>query len=93
MLSREKIKKWLIDTIVYNENINKEDLNEQANIVENCAEAMDIVKKYEDMIKTNKKNIIFFAFQQGKIFEKFKENRKSKSLIEQFKITKYFQTS
>ena len=47
--------------------------------MENCAEAMDIVKKYEDMIKTNKKNIIFFAFQQGKIFEKFKENRKFKS--------------
>ena len=49
---------------------------------------MDIIKKYEDIIKANKNNIIFFAYQQGKVFRKFKENRKFKSLVKQFKITK-----
>ena len=51
-------------------------------------EAMNIIKEYEDRIKTNKKNITFFAYQQGKVFRKFKENRKFKSLVERFKITK-----
>ena len=49
---------------------------------------MNIIKEQEDIIKTNKKNITFFAYQQGKVFRKFKENRKFKSLVERFKITK-----
>ena len=48
---------------------------------------MDIIKEYEDIIKTKKKNIIIFAYQRGKVFGKFKENRKFKSLAEQLKIT------
>ena len=76
ILSKEEIKKWLMDTIVYNENIEAEDLNELANIVGKCEETMDIIKKYEDITKTNKKNMMFLAYQQGKVFRKFKENRK-----------------
>ena len=30
-------------SIVYNKNINAEDLNELANIVESCEEAMDVI--------------------------------------------------
>ena len=29
---------------------------------------MVIIKEYEDTIKTNKKNLIFFAYQEGKRF-------------------------
>ena len=75
-----------MDSLVYNENISKEDLNERANRVEGYEEAMDIIKEYEDIIKTNKKNIIFFAYQEGKVCRKFKENRKIKSLLDRFKI-------
>ena len=50
--------------------------------MENYEEAMDIIKEYGDIIKANKMNIIFLAYQQGKILRKFK------SLVEQFKITK-----
>ena len=57
------------------------------NIVESYEEAMGITKKYKDIIKTNQKNIIFFAYQQGKVFRTFKENGKFKSLVEQFKIS------
>ena len=52
---------------IYYGNINTEDLNEQANIVESYEEAMGIIKKYEDTIKTNKKNIIFFAYKKVKV--------------------------
>ena len=57
-LSKEEIKKELNDSLVYNENNDREDLNEQANIMESYEEAMDIIKEYIDIIKTNKKNII-----------------------------------
>ena len=39
-------------------------------------------------MKTNKKKIIGFAYEQGKIFKKFKEDTKFKNLIEQFGISK-----
>ena len=39
-------------------------------------------------MKTNKKKIIGFAYEQGKIFKKFKEDTKFKNLVEQFRINK-----
>ena len=38
--------------------------------------------------KKKKRNIICFAYQQGKVFKTFKENRKFKNLAGQLKITK-----
>ena len=60
----------------------------RADRVKDCQEALHIIKECEDIIKANRKNIICFAYQQGKVFKKFKENRKFKNLTEQFKITK-----
>ena len=42
---------------------------------------MKIVKECENIIKTNKKKIISFAYEQGKIFKKFKEDTKFKNLV------------
>ena len=66
--SKEEIKKRLMDSLVYNENIDRESLNEQTNIVEIYEEAMDITKEYEAVIKTNKKDLILFKCQQDKVF-------------------------
>ena len=57
----------------------------RGNRVEDYQEAMDIIKEYEDIIKTNKKNIIRFSYQQGKVFRKYKESRKFKSLLNNLK--------
>ena len=56
--------------------------------MEVCQEAMNIIEEYENIIQTNKKNIMRFAYQQGKVFRKFNENRKFKNLVKKFKITK-----
>ena len=77
-----------MDSLVYNENINTEDLNEPADWVEGYEETVNIMKEYEDLIKTNKKNIIFFTYQQGKVFRKFKDCTNFGSLVKQFKTTK-----
>ena len=49
---------------------------------------MKVIKECENIIKTNKKKIIGFAQEEGKIFKKFKENTKFKNFVEQFKINK-----
>ena len=54
-LSKEEIKKWLIDSLVYNENINAKNLNEHAGRAEGYEDTMNIVKEYEDTIKTKKR--------------------------------------
>ena len=52
-----------MNSLVCNENfINSEDLNARAKRVEGFEEAMNIIKEYEHIIKTNKKTIIFFAY-------------------------------
>ena len=49
---------------------------------------MKIIKECKNIIKTNKKEIIGFAYEQGKIFKKFKKDTKFKNLVEQFGISK-----
>ena len=85
--NKEQIKKQLLDSFVY-DRINKEDLRTKADNVKNCQEAVKIIKECENMIKANKKNIIRFAYEQGKIFRKFKEDTKFKNLVEQFGINR-----
>ena len=46
-----------MDSVVYNENINTEDLNEHADRVEGYEEAVNIIKEYEDIIKQKEHNI------------------------------------
>ena len=77
----------MLDSFVHDE-INKEELSARADNVKNCQEVVKIIKECENIIKKNKKNIIRFACEQGKIFKKFKENAKFKDLVEQFGINR-----
>ena len=62
-----------MDSLVYNENIDTEDLNKQVNIVESYEEAMDIIKKYEVIIKTNKENIILLHINKVMVLENLRK--------------------
>ena len=75
-----------MESLLFNKNISTKGLNEGTNIVKSCEKPMDIIKENEDIIKTNKKNIIFSAYQQGKVF--IEKLGKFKSFVEKFKITK-----
>ena len=86
-LGKEYIKQQLLESLGFNENIDKEELIMCPDRVKACQEALNIIKECEYIIKTNRKNIIYFAYQQGKVLKKFKEKRKFKNLAEQFKIT------
>ena len=44
--------------------------------IEDPERAAEIIKRYEDIIKTKKKGIINVANYQGQVFKKFKEKKK-----------------
>ena len=86
-LSKEEIKKELINFLIDNEKVETEGLNEQAAKVEN-SEDVATIKKYEDIILAKKKNIIDIEYHQGKVFRRFKDKEKFIKLVKQFKVHK-----
>ena len=50
--------------------------------------AEEIIKRYEDIIKTKKKGIINVAYHQGQVFKRFKEKEKFAKLVSELGIHK-----
>ena len=86
-LNKEQIKKQLIESFV-SDDANKKELSARADAITDYREAMEIIKECESIIRTNKKKIIGFAYEKGKIFKKFKEDTNFKNLVEEFGISK-----
>ena len=80
-LSKEEIKKQLLHSIIIDENREFDDLNKEAEEIQDPEKAAEITKRYEDIIKTKKKGIINVAFHQGQIFKRFKEKEKFAKLV------------
>ena len=56
--------------------------------VDNPDEAAKLIKDMDKMIKIKKNNILMIAYQQGKIFRRFKTDNKFISAVSAFKISK-----
>ena len=67
-LSKEEIKTKLLDSITINEVLESEDLNKEAEEVQDPKRAAEIIKRYDDIIKTKKKGIMNVAYYQGQAF-------------------------
>ena len=65
-----------IDEIAEFENLNKE-----AKELQDPEEATEIIKQYEDVIKTKKKGIINVAYHQGQVFKICKEKENVFKLV------------
>ena len=81
-LSKEEIKKKLLDSMTIGEVLECEDLNKQAEEVQDSEKAEEVIKRYEDIIKTKNKGIINVAFYQGHVFKRFKEKEKFTKLVD-----------
>ena len=57
--------------------IELDELNKQAEKVQDPKEAVDVIKQYEDIIWRKKKGIINIALHQGNVFKWFKEKESS----------------
>ena len=87
-LSKEEIKQQLIPSIINNDIIETEELNEKAEKTEKPDDAVAIIKQYVDIICTKKKNIISIAYHQGKVFKRFKDKENFVKLVNEFMIHK-----
>ena len=68
-MSDEEIKKQLIDSIVNNDIIETKELKEKTDKLEKPEDAAVVIKQYEDIIRTKKKNIISIAYYRRKVFK------------------------
>ena len=82
-LSKEEIKKKLVDSMIIDEVLECEDLNKQAEEVQDSEKAAEVIKRYEDIIKTKNKGIINVAFHQGQVFKRFKEKEKFTKFVDE----------
>ena len=87
-LSKTKIKKQLLESIIINEVVESEELNKKAEDIQESEEAAEVIKLYKYIIKTKKKGIISIAYYQGKVFKRFKQNEKFIKLVSQLGIHK-----
>ena len=77
----------MIDSIISNDIIEIKELNEKVNKAEKPEDAADIVKQYEDNIRTKDKNIST-EYHQAKVFKRFKDTEKLIKLVNEFKVHK-----
>ena len=62
-LSKEEIKTKLLDSMTIDEIVAFDDLYKEAGKIEDLEKAVEIIKRYEDIIKTKNKGIINVAYQ------------------------------
>ena len=87
-IKRRDKKKQFLDSMIIDVNLEFEDLNKKAEEIQDPEKAAEIIRQYEDIIKTKKKGIINVAFHQGQIFKRFKEKKKFAKLVSELGIHK-----
>ena len=87
-LSKEEIEKKLLDLMTIDQVVEFDDLNKEAEEIQDPEKAAEIIKRYEDIIKTKNKEIVNVAFYQGQIFKRFKEREKFTKLVSKLGIHK-----
>ena len=87
-LSKEEIKKKLLDSMTIGEIVEFDDLNKEAEEVQDPEKAVIIIERYENIIKTKRKGIINVAYHQGQVFKRFKEKETFAKLVSELGIHK-----
>ena len=80
-LSKEQIKKKLLDSMTIDEVVEFDDLNKEGEETQDPEEEAKMIKRYEDIIKMKNKGIINIAYHQGQVFKRFKEKEKYAKLV------------
>ena len=93
--TNESIKRELLNSLQENDNVKEQGLNERANNVNNSQEAILVIHRYEDIIKTQNEKRMSYIGKQGQLLQKIKDTEnffynvgQSKSMI-YFKISLY----
>ena len=73
---------------IISEQTESKGIEKLAKKVDNPDDAAELIKKMDNMTRAKKNNIFIVAYQQGKIFKKFKTNNNFTSAVSAFKVSK-----
>ena len=73
----KKTRKSKQESLIGEKHENK-DIEDKVDKVENCKEAVVIIREFEELIRTNTSNIRWAAYNQGNIFERFKKRERER---------------
>ena len=78
----------MIESIIINDAVEIDHLDELAEKVEEPEDAANIIKQYKEILCTKRKGIISVAYYQAKLFKCFKEKEKFIQMVRKLKIKK-----
>ena len=71
--ANKNIKREMLNSLKENDDVEDQGLNETANNVNNTQEAITIIRRYEEIIKTQNEKAIGYTGKQGELLKKFKD--------------------
>ena len=88
--TKSEIKKELEDSIANSKNNENTDIEKMTkNCMESEENAAKVIHEFEEIIKNKKNDIVWLAYYQGKIFQKFKsKERFVNDMVTKFKVSK-----
>ena len=78
----------MTESITINNVIETEELKELAEKVEKPEVAANIIKQYQEIVRTKRKGIISIVYYQGKVFKRFRDKEKFVQMVSSLKIHK-----
>ena len=88
-MSEEQVYEKLRDSLINSkEEIETKGLEQLIRITKSPDDATELVKKLDKLTKCSKNNTLVWAYQQGKVFQKFKSHNRFVSVVTVFGISK-----
>ena len=87
-LSKQEMKKKLLDLMTIGEIVEFDDLNKEAEEVQDQEKAVIIIERYGNITKTKRNGIINVAYHQGQVFKRLKEKETFAKLVNELGIHK-----
>ena len=87
--TKDKIKKELEESIAKSWRNENGDMQEKVNGCKTNKDAVKAIQKFEEIIQNKKSEIVWLAYYQGQIFQKFKERERFASdMVLKFRMSK-----
>ena len=82
--TKYKIKKELEEPIINSKNHDNTEIKEKGKMIERPEYSAKVFHEFKEIIRSNKKNIVWLPNQQGIKFQKFKQKEKFTKMITEF---------
>ena len=89
--TKSEIKRKLEESIVNGKRNKNADMQQKVNVCITSEDALKVIQELEQIIKNKKSDIVWLAYYQGQIFQKFKEKESFVSMF--LKLTIIFKSA